>query len=124
MEFGCLRTIAGFINHSGGRLIIGVADDGTPVGLGEDGFANEDKMHQHLVNLVRDRLGPVVMMYVHARFDDYQDTRVLMVECSAGRSPVFLKDGNAERLFVRSGVTTLELTGSQAQEYIRQRFGR
>lgn len=81
-------------------------------------------MHQHLVNLVRDRLGAVVMMYVHARFDDYQDTRVLMVECSPGRSPVFLKDGNAERLFVRSGVTTLELTGTQAQEYIRQRFGR
>jgi len=51
-------------------------------------------------------------------------TRVLMVECSPGRSPVFLKDGNAERLFVRSGVTTLELTGNQAQEYIRQRFGR
>lgn len=25
MEFGCLRTIAGFINHSGGRLIVGVA---------------------------------------------------------------------------------------------------
>jgi hypothetical protein len=123
MEFGCLRTIAGFINHSGGRLIVGVADDGTPVGLAEDGFANEDKMHQHLVNLVRDRLGAVVMMYVHARFDDYQDARVLMVECSPGRSPVFLKDGNAERLFVRSGVTTLELTGSQAQEYIRQRFG-
>jgi hypothetical protein len=122
MEFGCLRTIAGFMNHSGGRLIVGVADDGTPVGLAEDGFANEDKMHQHLVNLVRDRLGSVVMMYVHARFDDYQDTRVLIVECAPGRAPVFLKDGNAERFFVRSGVTTHELTGGQAQEYIRQRF--
>ena len=48
-------------------------------------------MHQLLVNLVRDRLGRVAMMYVHARFDDYQETPRLMVECSPGRSPVFLR---------------------------------
>jgi hypothetical protein len=63
-----------------------------------------------------------MMMYVHARFDDYQEARVLVVDCAPGRSPVFLKDGNAERLFVRSGVTTLELVGKDAQEYIKQRF--
>jgi len=124
MEFGCLRTIAGFVNHNGGSLIIGVADDGTPVGIGEDGFANEDKMHQHLVNLLKDRLGAAIALNVHARFDDYENTRVLVVDCEPGRSPVFLKDGNQERFFVRHGTTTAELMGNDVQAYIRQRFGR
>lgn len=122
MELGCLRTIAGFVNHSGGRLVIGVADDGTPVGIEEDGFGSEDKMHQHLVNLIRDRLGASMMMYVHARFEDYEAVRVLTVECSPGRSPVFVKDGQAQRFYVRSGVTTLELSGQDAQTFIKQRF--
>jgi hypothetical protein len=52
----------------------------------------------------------------------YGGKRVLVVECAAGRSAVFVKDGAAERFFVRSGVTTLELPGSQAQEYASQRF--
>jgi hypothetical protein len=123
MELGCLKTIAGFLNHNGGRLIIGVADDGTPVGIGEDRFASEDKMHQHLVNLIKERVGAPFMMYVHPHFDDYQGTRVLVVECAPGRSPVFVKDGAEQRFYVRSGVTTLELAGTQAQEFIRQRFG-
>jgi hypothetical protein len=33
----------------------------------------------------------------------------------------FVKDGLLERFYVRSGVTTLELPGSPAQEYIAQR---
>lgn len=121
MELSCLKTIAGFLNRGGGRLIVGVADDGTPVGIEEDQFASEDKMHQHLVNLIRDRIGAPSMMYVHPRFDTYGSKRVLVVECAEGRSPVFVKDGQIERFYVRSGVTTLELPGSQAQAYIAQR---
>ena len=48
--------------------------------------------------------------------------RVLVVECSTSPSPVFVKDGHAERFFVRYGPSTQELTGSTAQEYIKQRF--
>lgn len=53
MEMAILKTIAGFLNTNGGILIIGIADNGTPVGIDNDGFENEDKMSLHLVNLVK-----------------------------------------------------------------------
>lgn len=57
IEHSVLKTIAGFLNASGGTVIIGVADDGVPVGIDEDGFENEDKMYLHLVNLLNSRNG-------------------------------------------------------------------
>ncbi len=123
MEIGCLRTIAGFLNSKGGTLIVGAADDGTPVGIEEDGFSSEDKMALHLVSLVKERLGPTNMMYIHLRFDDYNETRVLVVECLPAKAPAFLRDGSTERFVVRTGPSTTELTASQTQQYIKQRFG-
>lgn len=123
MEMGCLKTIAGFLNsRSGGTLLIGVMDDGTPVGIGEDGFANEDKMLLHLDNMIKERLGPSHMMYIHPRFEDFDGIRVLAVECSPGRSPVYVKDGAQERFFIRMGASTADLNTSQAHQYINERF--
>lgn len=122
MEISCLKTIAGFLNGHGGTLVVGVADNGDPVGIQADGFLNEDKMLLHLDNLVRGRLGVQFGMYVHPHFADYKGFRVLTVECWAAKSPVYVKDGDVERFFIRSGASTSELTLSQAQAYIKQRF--
>jgi hypothetical protein len=122
MELAVLKTLAAFVNSSGGTLVIGVADDGEPVGIEADKFPNEDKMYLHLVNLTKDRMGAAHMMYMHPRFDDYEGVRVLAVECLPGRSPVFVKDAKVERFFVRTGAATTELQGNQAQEFIQKRF--
>ena len=123
MELAVLKTLAAFVNSSGGTLVIGVADDGEPVGIEADKFLSKDKMYLHLVNLIRDRMGAAHMMYLHPRFDDYDHTRVLAVECLRGKSPVFVKDEKLERFYVRTGAATTELMGAQAQEFIKQRFG-
>jgi hypothetical protein len=122
METAVLKSIAGFLNAKGGTLIVGVADNGTPVGLEKDGFADEDKLSLHLINLLKERLGGQHAMNVQSRFDDHNGVRVLVVECSRSPSPVFVKDGAVEKFFVRYGPSTQELTGSATQEYIRQRF--
>ncbi len=122
MEMGVLKTIAAFLNSSGGKLVIGVADDGTAIGIGEDGFPNEDKFALHLDNLIRSRLGSHVMLYLHPRFEDYDGARVMVVECQPAKGPAYVKDGAVERFFVRSAASSIELTGSQMNEYIKQRF--
>jgi len=122
MEQACLKTIAGFLNTEGGTLIVGLADNGDPVGYKADGFKNKDAVLLHLDNLVRTRLGPQFAMYIHPRFSKYLDYEVLIVECSAAKSPVYLRDGSTERFFIRAGASTSELTISQAQGYIEQRF--
>ena len=122
MEFSVLKTIAGFVNTNGGILTVGVYDDGSPVGLDVDGFANEDKMALHLVNLIKSQLGTLTMSLVHIHFEDYENNRVMVVECSRGVSPIYMKDGDKELFFIRTGPSTTELTTKEAIEYIRDRF--
>jgi hypothetical protein len=122
IELSCLKTIAGFLNMKGGTLIIGVSDDGSPIGIDVDNFPNEDKMSLHFVNLVKDRMGAALMAHIHPHFEDLEGRRVFVVECAASRSAAFVKDGSAERFYIRAGPSTAELTGSQAVEFIKNRF--
>ena len=123
IELSALKTIAGFLNSKGGSLLIGVADGGELLGLTSDGFANDDKLALHLVNLVKDRIGEVFLPYVHPHFQDQNGARVLAVSCEKGPKPAFVKDGSLQRFFVRGGNATAELSGASVTDYVRQRFG-
>ena len=122
MEHAILRTLAGFLNTNGGTLVVGVADDGTPVGLDVDGFENEDKMALHLANIVNSRMGPNSWITMHANFEDYEEERVLVVHCEKARSAVYVSDGAAQHFYIRTGPSTTALNLSQTEEYIRQKF--
>ncbi len=123
MELSVLKTLAGFLNTNGGTLIIGVYDDGSPVGIEVDGFQNEDKMHLHLINIVKARLGIHAMTNIHANFDDNDSCRVMVIKCGKSIMPVFTRDGDIERFYIRTGPSTTELSASQTQEYIKHWFG-
>jgi hypothetical protein len=103
-------------------LLIGVADDGSVTGLAADGFPNEDKMSLHLVNLIRDRIGELFLPYVHPEFVEHESGRVLSVRCECGPKPAFVKDGAAQRFFVRGANATAELTGQAVVDYSLQHF--
>lgn len=122
MEHAALKTLAGFLNTKGGTLVIGVADDGEALGLGPDKFANEDKMALHLVNIIKTRMGVSAMTRIHINFDSQDDQRVLVVRCEPSANPVFLIDEKLEKFYIRTGPSSTELTPSQTQDYIKQRF--
>ncbi|PIR14958.1 MAG: hypothetical protein COV48_17045, partial [Elusimicrobia bacterium CG11_big_fil_rev_8_21_14_0_20_64_6] len=122
IEHAILKTIAAFLNSSGGTLIVGVTDDGNPVGLEPDKFETVDKMLLHLDNMIRGQIGPQHMLNIQPRFDEFETVKVLIIECRKGSLPVYVKDGATERFYVRGGASTTELTPSQMQEFIRQRF--
>ena len=123
MEGAVVKAIAGFLNTHGGTLMIGVADDGNPVGIDADGFASEDKMHLHLTNLVNDRLGPQAWTAIHANFDDHEDVRVLVVRCEKARSPAYVKEmKGGDAFYVRTGAATVALSTQETVEYVKQRF--
>ena len=122
MEFAVVRTIAGFLNTGGGKLMVGVSDDGEAVGLDVDGFENEDRLLLHLANLIRDKIGGSYHTYLDTHFADYDDVKILAVECSKSTSPVFVKDGRDERFYIRTGPSTTELSGYEMQDYIERRF--
>ena len=92
------------------------------MGLAADKFPSEDKLALHLVNVVKTRMGSQAMTAMHLHFEDYEDTRVLMVRCPRSSAPVFVKDGEVERFYVRTGPATTEMPASQTQANIKQRF--
>ncbi len=122
MEMAVLKTLAAFLNTGGGTLVIGVHDDGTPLGIGADKFASEDKMSLHLVNIVKARINPQALTSMNMHFEDHDGERVMVVRCRKSPAPLFVKDGEQERFYVRTGPSTTELSTSQSLDYIKQRF--
>lgn len=122
MEMAVLKTLAAFLNTGGGTLVIGVHDDGTPLGIEADGFANEDKMSLHLVNIVKERINPQALTSMSMHFEDHDGERVMVVRCRKSPAPAFVKDGGQERFYVRTGPSTTELSTSQTMDYVKQRF--
>ena len=124
IEHSALKTLAGFLNTDGGTLVIGISDGGEPVGIEVDNFSSTDKISLHLTNIVNAQLGPNAMTLIHTNFDDFEDVRVLVANCQRSPTAVYLKVGNVQRFYVRTGPATTELTGSAMVEHINQRFGR
>jgi hypothetical protein len=122
IEQAVLKTVAGFMNAQGGVLLVGVADDGKVLGLGADGFQNDDKMMLYLIDKAKARLGPHNAMFLEVKVDSVNGGRVMAVHCLPASKPVFLSDKSVERFYVRTLSSTTELKGSDAQHYISERF--
>jgi len=49
------------------------------------------------------------------------DAAVMKVDCRPTKKPVFLKDGKTNAYFVRSGPSSVELTGMDLLNYVNHR---
>jgi Cdc6-like AAA superfamily ATPase len=122
LEHACLKTIAAFLNSGGGDLLIGVNDKGVAVGCLSEAFDSEDRMTTHLVNLIRDKMGPEHSGSISSDFVDVDAKRILRVHCSPSPRPVFVKSDNDELFYVRLLAATEPLSVRQAQTYIATRW--
>jgi hypothetical protein len=122
-----LKTIAAFLNTEGGDLLIGVADDGSIVGVEQDHLENDDKFMRHLAQVVRNGLGDRASTCIDPKTQPVQGKTVCVVSCQRSPEPVFLKWKGMEAssegdFYVRSGPGTVRLSPESAREYIRTRF--
>lgn len=123
-----LKTIAAFLNTEGGDLLLGVADNGTVVGIDHDRLDNDDKFMLHLAQVVRNGLGARAGTCIDPKVQIVDGKGVCVVSCQRSPEPVFLqrKGVEAERdgdFYVRSGPGTVKLSSADTAEYIRTRFG-
>ncbi len=119
MEKAVLKTIVAFLNTAGGILMIGVDDDGNIYGVDENEFPSRDKMNQHLSHMISSKIGEEFLAYISFRTIDMDDGKAIVrVDCDRCKKPVFLKDGKVEEFYVRSGPSSVILTGSNLVNYI------
>ncbi len=123
------KTIAAFLNTEGGDLLIGVADDGSVVGIEHDQLENDDKFMRHLAQVVRNGLGDRAGTCIDPKTQIVQGKTVCVVSCQRSPEPVFLKWKGMEAnpdgdFYVRSGLGSVRLPPESGREDIRTRFAR
>lgn len=123
MEFAVLKSLVAFLNSQGGTLYVGVDDTGRPIGIDVQHFDNKDKFFLHFSNLFKQAIGPEHLPLIEPRIVSLDGKDVLQVICLHSRQAVFLKTDNKEQFFVRSGASSVELTGIKMMEFIKRRFG-
>ena len=127
MTHTVLKTIAAFLNTEGGDLLIGVADDGSIVGIERDQLESDDKFMRHLAQVVRNGLGDRASTCIDPKTQIVDGKTICLVTCQRSPEPVFLKWRGVEAapggdFYVRSGPGTVKLNPNSAREYIRTRF--
>jgi hypothetical protein len=123
-----VKAIAGLLNHEGGSILVGVDDRGDVVGLRHDMLTlkrkDPDGFQQFVVGRVRTRLGGHVCSLVHLAFHAVAGEVVCRILVEPSPAPVYYRDADRSRYFVRTGNGTRELDAREAVEHIGHRARR
>lgn len=132
MEDIILKTISAFSNSEGGKLLIGVTDEGDILGLESDyntlREANKDHFELHLRNLINNAFGKEFgAIYLNVRFPIVNDMEICEIDIKASKKPLYCeivdKNGLSQKKFyIRSGNSSQELDIEETASYIKKRF--
>ncbi|MFA6915055.1 MAG: RNA-binding domain-containing protein [Parachlamydiales bacterium] len=108
-----VKTIVGFCNRFGGKLIIGVSNNGDIVGIDES--MAEEQM-EHLDKMIYESTAPPIIPLVHTQ--RIGDKVVLLIEVSSGMNkPYYIKSMGMEKgVFVRLGRSTMKANVDMIEE--------
>jgi uncharacterized protein with ParB-like and HNH nuclease domain len=132
MEEIILKTIASFNNAEGGKLLIGVTDEGDILGLDSDYNTfkepNKDHFELHLRNIVNNAFGKeFATTHLTIKFPVINDLEVCDIDIKAGLTPLYCdatdkNGGTSKKFYVRSGNTSQEFDIQETASYISKRF--
>jgi hypothetical protein len=121
-----MKNVVGFMNSTGGTVLIGVGDDGTVLGLDADlrslrkpdtdGFENVFNM------AFRKMIGVEFRRFVDLSFPEVDGRPLCTVTVRPSSQPAYLTHKGAEAFYIRAGNASQPLTVSQATRYIRDHF--
>lgn len=116
------KTIAGLMNFEGGTLLIGVADDGTVVGIENDlktlKRPDRDGFEQALQQVLSEYLGAELSQYVRVAFHEQDRRTVCILRVEPSPKPVYVTDKGSKEFYIRAGNTTRPLDVQAAHNYI------
>jgi serine/threonine protein kinase len=121
LEREVLDVLAAFLNTDGGRLIVGVTDDRTVIGIEVDyprTKGSRDGWRLTFDDLVSRNLGTEVMSCIRLRLEPWESRTIAVVECARRGQPTWVED----ELFVRRMASTVKLSTPQAVAWCREHW--
>lgn len=99
-----VKTIVGFCNQNGGKIIIGVKDNGFIVGMSDEEAQN---VMEYLDKLIFEATAPPIIPRIYTQL--IGDKTILIIEVSPGMNrPYYVREGtHAKDVYVRLGRSTL-----------------
>jgi len=125
LEIEILKTIAGFMNSKGGRLIIGVSDDGEILGLDNDYHflrnKNKDGFELKLFQMISNEIGPEFCSFFQVFFYSIEEKEICVIEIQKSRLPVYVKQNKNTAFYLRVGNSSKKLSVKEAVNYLNIR---
>lgn len=115
------KEIIAFANCHGGKLYVGVKDDGTVIGV-----ADPDNTALQISNMVRDAIKPDLTMFLHYETLMQDEKKVVMIEVQRGTDrPYYLakKGMRPEGVYVRQGYSSVPATATAIRQMIKETDG-
>lgn len=115
------KEIIAFANGEGGRLYIGVRDDGTVTGL-----ESVDNVSLQISNMVRDAIKPDLTMFLHYKTIEIEEKQVLEIEIQRGTErPYYIakKGLRPEGVYVRQGYSAVPANDTAIRRMIKETDG-
>ena len=115
------KEIIAFANCEGGKLYIGVLDDGTVAGLD-----NPDETSLQISNIVRDTIKPDLRMFLHYETVTIDEKKIVVVDIQQGTErPYYIakKGLRPEGVYVRQGYSSVPATNTAIRRMIKETDG-
>ncbi|MDB7951967.1 RNA-binding domain-containing protein [Faecalitalea cylindroides] len=115
------KEIIAFANCNGGKLYIGVKDDGTVIGVDD-----ADNVSLQISNMVRDTIKPDVTMFVHYETIEKEGKEIIAIDIQRGTDrPYYLakKGMRPEGVYVRQGYSSVPATDNAIRRMIKETDG-
>ena len=115
------KEIIAFANCDGGKIYIGIEDDGTVIGV-ED----SDSVALQVSNMVRDAIKPDLTMFLHYETKEIEQKQVVIIDIQRGteRPYYIVKKGlRPEGVYVRQGYSSVPATDTAIRKMIKETDG-
>ncbi len=123
------KTLAAFLNSSGGTLLIGVDDSGEVLGIEADyphlqrDKQNQDGWQLSLRNIVNKALGEEAWGVITVSLMAYERSIVAVIRCPPRSAETWHADSERQHVFyVRTSSATEALQGPRLTRYVRERW--
>lgn len=127
LERSIIKTVAALLNSEGGHLIIGVDDNGKPVGLEKDyltlGKPNADGLENHFSNLFNAMIGAEFRRFIRLQFKRIEGKEICAISVQPSPKPVYVRSENGEEFYIRTGNSTTALEVSKVATYVSSWWG-